>query len=92
LLRNTSERSFTFCNNLNVLEKEKFCFVKEIQMPKIKVPKINRCVCKKDDDGKQFFQIKFKNLDRQQVKDLRTDINSYLECYFKEDEPVVDEV
>ena len=71
------------------MEKKK---VFEKKMPKVKVPKINKCVCKKDDNGKQFFQIKFKNLDKQQVKDLRTDINSYLECYFREDAPEVDEV
>ena len=53
-------------------------------MPKVKLPKIYKV--KKDKEADQLV-VKFKNLSKQQLKEFKSDVDSYCQAYFK-DAPV----
>ena len=50
-------------------------------MPKVKLPKIYKV--KKDKEVDQLI-VKFKNLSKQQLKEFKSDVDSYCQAYFKE--------
>lgn len=51
-------------------------------MPKAKSPKIFKV--KKEKDVDQFV-VRFKNLSKQQVKELKTGLNEYCSAYFQDE-------
>ena len=50
-------------------------------MPKVKLPKIYKV--KKDKEADQLV-VKFKNLSKQQLKEFKSDVDSYCQAYFKD--------
>ena len=50
-------------------------------MPKVKLPKIYKV--KKDKEVDQLI-VKFKNLNKQQLKEFKSDVNAYCQAYFKD--------
>ena len=53
-------------------------------MPKVKLPKVYKV--KKDKEVDQLI-VKFKNLSKQQIKGLRSDLDEYCKAYFHKADP-----
>ena len=57
-------------------------------MPKKVAKKIYKVRRKEIDDSKDNFVVKFKGLSKQEIKQLRTDIDAFLKDYLEPLEPV----
>ena len=57
-------------------------------MPKAAKPKIYKVTRKNINDDKNNFLVRFKNLDREQVKQLRVELQDVVDHFFRtEEEP-----
>ena len=65
-----------------------FFSAKRIKMPKKIAKKIYKVKRKEIDDSKDNFVVKFKGLSKQEIKQLRTDIDDFLKDYL---EPIAEE-
>ena len=60
-----------------------FFSAKRIKMPKKIAKKIYKVKRKEIDDSKDNFVVKFKGLSKQEIKQLRTDIDAFLKDYLE---------
>ena len=74
--------------NKTVRLKKYFFSEERIKMPKKVAKKIYKVRRKEIDDSKDNFVVKFKGLSKQEIKQLRTDIDAFLKDYL---EPISEE-
>ena len=58
-----------------------FCYFNINGMVKAKLPKIFKV--KKDKENPDQFIVRFKNFDKQQIKDLRKELDDFCKAYFE---------